>query len=220
MIAVPASCAHLLVPTALIDGDELNGSWRQWALRPASTHADEDRCGQKCAGRHMAPPHAAGLLVPLLAAVAAGSFWRQGFSWRSLAAPKSATGSCTGHLHAGAAAAVARHRWRAGLQRRSHGAVALAERLKTPARRRRPAGPCWAAATVVMQRHSRRCDRAQERAWPSQPQDAQTHADLGDALAFVAGRRFDGEPERLIQRALQLDPRNAKALELAGTLGL
>lgn len=49
-------------------------------------------------------------------------------------------------------------------------------------------------------------------------QDAQTHADLADALAFVAGRRFEGEPERLIQRALQLDPRNAKALELAGTL--
>jgi cytochrome c-type biogenesis protein CcmH len=51
-----------------------------------------------------------------------------------------------------------------------------------------------------------------------QPQDAQAHSDLGDALAFAAGRRFEGEPERLIRQALKLDPMNAKALELLGTM--
>ncbi len=69
----------------------------------------------------------------------------------------------------------------------------------------------------AMQRHADAV-AALQKSLALQPQDAQTHADLADALAFVAGRRFDGEPERLIQRALQLDPRNAKALELAGTL--
>ncbi len=69
----------------------------------------------------------------------------------------------------------------------------------------------------VMSRHADAVT-ALKKSLALQPQDAQTHADLADALAFVAGRRFDGEPERLIQRALQLDPRNAKALELAGTL--
>lgn len=51
-----------------------------------------------------------------------------------------------------------------------------------------------------------------------QPKDAQAHADLGDALAFAAGRRFEGEPEQLIQKALKLDPKNTKALELMGTM--
>ena len=69
----------------------------------------------------------------------------------------------------------------------------------------------------VMNRHADAVT-ALKKSLALQPQDAQTHADLADALAFVAGRRFEGEPERLIQRALQLDPRNAKALELAGTL--
>lgn len=70
---------------------------------------------------------------------------------------------------------------------------------------------------LVMQRHAEAVT-ALRKSLALQTDDAQTHADLADALAFVAGHRFDGEPERLIRRALQLDPRNAKALELAGTL--
>jgi cytochrome c-type biogenesis protein CcmH len=70
---------------------------------------------------------------------------------------------------------------------------------------------------LVLQRHSDAA-AALKKSLALAPQDAQTHADLGDALAFIAGRRFEGEPERLIQRALQLDPKNAKALELTGTL--
>ena len=52
------------------------------------------------------------------------------------------------------------------------------------------------------------------------PQDAQAHADVADAMAMTNGRKLDGEPERLIARALVLDPDNAKALGLAGTLAL
>lgn len=50
------------------------------------------------------------------------------------------------------------------------------------------------------------------------PQDAQAHADLADAMGSAAGGNLQGEPARLIDKALQLDPRNLKALALAGSL--
>lgn len=50
------------------------------------------------------------------------------------------------------------------------------------------------------------------------PQDAQAHADLADAKGMLNDRRLDGEPEQLIRKALALDPRNLKALSLAGTI--
>jgi len=48
--------------------------------------------------------------------------------------------------------------------------------------------------------------------------DAQLLADYADALAMAQGRTLEGEPEKLIARALAIDPTNAKALALAGTL--
>ena len=50
------------------------------------------------------------------------------------------------------------------------------------------------------------------------PPDAQLLADYADALAMAQGRRLQGEPERLIAQALTIDPRNVKALALAGTV--
>ena len=50
----------------------------------------------------------------------------------------------------------------------------------------------------------------------SQP-DAQLLADYADVLAMAQGRRLQGEPERLIAMALTIDPKNVKALALAGT---
>lgn len=51
-----------------------------------------------------------------------------------------------------------------------------------------------------------------------QPQDAQAYADQADALAMANGRQLAGEPEKLIDKALSLDPKNLKALALAGTI--
>ena len=48
--------------------------------------------------------------------------------------------------------------------------------------------------------------------------DAQLLADYADALAMAQGRNLRGEPERLIAQALKVDPRNVKALMLAGTV--
>ncbi len=50
------------------------------------------------------------------------------------------------------------------------------------------------------------------------PGDAQLFADYADALAMAQGRSLEGEPEKLIARALAVDPRNVKALALAGTV--
>jgi cytochrome c-type biogenesis protein CcmH len=49
------------------------------------------------------------------------------------------------------------------------------------------------------------------------PGNAQVLADYADTMAMVQGRKLGGEPERIIQQALQADPNNIKALALAGT---
>lgn len=49
------------------------------------------------------------------------------------------------------------------------------------------------------------------------PRDAPLLADFADALAMVHGQNLQGEPEKLVMRALEIDPQNLKALALAGT---
>ena len=51
-------------------------------------------------------------------------------------------------------------------------------------------------------------------------EEAQGYVDYADALGMTQGRKLAGEPEKLIARALQLDPDNVKALSLSGTLAL
>lgn len=48
------------------------------------------------------------------------------------------------------------------------------------------------------------------------PQDAQVHADFADALGVAQRGSLQGEPAKLIAKALALDPQNLKALVLAG----
>lgn len=59
--------------------------------------------------------------------------------------------------------------------------------------------------------------RAYTRAVALHPKDAHLLADLADALAMANGQRLDGEPLRILERALQIDPHEVKALALAGT---
>lgn len=49
------------------------------------------------------------------------------------------------------------------------------------------------------------------------PNDAQLLVDYADVLAVSRGRKLAGEPEKLVRRALAIDPKNGKALALAGT---
>jgi cytochrome c-type biogenesis protein CcmH len=52
------------------------------------------------------------------------------------------------------------------------------------------------------------------------PNNASLLADYADALAMAQGRRLDGAPAALIQRALAIDPKHKKALSLAATVAL
>jgi len=57
-----------------------------------------------------------------------------------------------------------------------------------------------------------------ERATKLDPDNASLLADYADALAVHQGRKLEGRPESLIQKALKLDPHNVKALMLSGTI--
>ncbi len=61
---------------------------------------------------------------------------------------------------------------------------------------------------------------AYARASALQADDAQALADHADALAMAQGRSALGEPTRLIERALALDPRHPQALMFAATAAL
>jgi cytochrome c-type biogenesis protein CcmH len=56
-----------------------------------------------------------------------------------------------------------------------------------------------------------------EKASAKAPQDADLLADYADALAMAQGRQLTGKPLELIQRALKIDPKQWKALAMAGT---
>lgn len=68
----------------------------------------------------------------------------------------------------------------------------------------------------VLQRFNEAAD-AYARAATLAPRDAQVLADFADALAMSRGQSMAGEPEKLVLRALQIEPTNLKALALAGT---
>ena len=59
--------------------------------------------------------------------------------------------------------------------------------------------------------------QAYARAITLSPNDAQLLADHADVLAMLQNRSVSGEPARLVARALLIDPKNQKALALAGS---
>ncbi|MBK9136943.1 MAG: tetratricopeptide repeat protein [Betaproteobacteria bacterium] len=59
---------------------------------------------------------------------------------------------------------------------------------------------------------------AYERALALKPDDAATLTDRADALGVLNGRSLEGEPAKLLDQALKVDPRHVKALVLVGTL--
>jgi len=59
--------------------------------------------------------------------------------------------------------------------------------------------------------------KAYEKALGLRKDDATLLADYADSLAVKNNRNLSGEPMKQVERALKLDPRNLKALSLAGT---
>jgi cytochrome c-type biogenesis protein CcmH len=70
---------------------------------------------------------------------------------------------------------------------------------------------------TVLGRHAEALE-AYTKASGLQPADAGLLADLALATAAANQRNFEGEPARLIERALKLDPRQPKALAIAGAV--
>ena len=96
----------------------------------------------------------------------------------------------------------------------------LAQRLEN-APADQPADPKgWemlARTYAAMQRFPE-ADKAYARATALAPNNAQLLADHADVLAMLQGQSALGAPEKLIERALKIDPKNLKALALAGSL--
>ena len=100
------------------------------------------------------------------------------------------------------------------------GLDALTERLKKKLEQNPTDGVGWALlarAYVELGRHPEAVP-IYEKAMQLIPNDAQLLADYADALGVLHGRKLEGKPEALIQQALKADPRNVKALMLAGTV--
>jgi cytochrome c-type biogenesis protein CcmH len=98
----------------------------------------------------------------------------------------------------------------------------LARRLAQPPAGEQPDPKAWemlARSYASLQRFAD-ADRAYARAIELAPKNAQLLADRADVLAMLQGQRADGEPTRLIEQALAIDPNNLKALALAGTAAL
>jgi cytochrome c-type biogenesis protein CcmH len=58
--------------------------------------------------------------------------------------------------------------------------------------------------------------RAYENLMRLKPNDADVMAHYGEAIALLNGRNLEGRPMELVHRALEIDPKNMKGLELAG----
>jgi len=72
------------------------------------------------------------------------------------------------------------------------------------------------ARSYFMQGHYSQSAEAYAAAVARLPHDAQLLADYAEALALAHGRSLQGEPEKIVHRALAIDPKNIKALGMAG----
>jgi cytochrome c-type biogenesis protein CcmH len=78
------------------------------------------------------------------------------------------------------------------------------------------AGWTLLARTYAVLQRFPEASKAYARATALASNDAQLLADHADVLAMLQGQKISGEPARLVTRALQIDPKNLKALALAG----
>ncbi len=95
----------------------------------------------------------------------------------------------------------------------------LAKRLEsqtTPQEGDLKAWTMLANSYAMLQRYPE-ASKAFARARALSPDNAQLLVDHADVLAMMQGQSVEGEPGRLVMRALQLEPNNLKALTMAGS---
>ncbi len=96
---------------------------------------------------------------------------------------------------------------------------AFAARLEAVPANQAPDPKAWemlARSYAAMQKFPE-ADKAYKRAVELNPGNAQILVDHADVMAMLQGQSMAGEPTRLFERALVLDPNNLKALALAGS---
>jgi cytochrome c-type biogenesis protein CcmH len=152
------------------------------------------------------PPRPRGLLLGLVAFV--GVVAAAGYAW--LGTPQALSGDVAA---APAAAAGSGHSVSA------EQIEAMIEKLAARLKENPQDADGWAMlgrSYAVLGRHAQAAP-AFKQAVALRGDDAVLLADYADALAVQNGRSLDGEPGRLIDKALTIDPNNLKALSLAGT---
>lgn len=95
----------------------------------------------------------------------------------------------------------------------------LAQRLENPPSGQTPDPEAWemlGRSYAALQRFAE-ADRAYARAIELKPDSARLLADRADVLIVLQGQSAAGEPTRLVLQALAIDPKNLKALALAGS---
>lgn len=95
----------------------------------------------------------------------------------------------------------------------------MAQQLENPPPGQKPDAAAWdmlARAYAAIQKFPE-ADRAYARAIELAPANAQFLADRADVMALMQGQSVVGEPMLLVRKALSLDPKNLKALALAGS---
>lgn len=96
---------------------------------------------------------------------------------------------------------------------------AMSEKLSARLKEQPDDAEGWAMlgrSFTVLGRHPEAL-KAYERAVALRDDDGQLLADYADSLAVKNNRTLAGEPMKWVEKALKLDPRNLKALSLAGT---
>jgi len=73
------------------------------------------------------------------------------------------------------------------------------------------------ARSYMMQERFSEAATAYERLTAVNANDADAWADYAEALALANGQNLAGKPAEAIARALKIDPKNQKALDLAGS---
>jgi cytochrome c-type biogenesis protein CcmH len=148
----------------------------------------------------------AGLLSFVVVLAVAGYAWTGSPGVRSAGAPSAATADASGgNPHTGSATEEAQ--FAAAVEQ-------LAERLKGQ--------PDDAEGWAMLARSYGMLGRfddalpAYEKAVALAGQDARLLADYADTMAVKNNRNIEGEPLKLVERALKIDPTNLKALSLAG----
>jgi cytochrome c-type biogenesis protein CcmH len=94
--------------------------------------------------------------------------------------------------------------------------AALAERLK--AEPNNPEGWQMLGRSYTALGRYRDAATALRKASELQPKNVDLLADLADVLGMAQGKRLTGEPAKVIQQALDLDPKHVKTLALAGSV--